>query len=92
MFSEVGAAKGWLRVHLRDEDHYPASGEVLDIRDRRLTFFGTHATLQPLHVLEVPLEDAMVGRLAPVWRSDDSGGLVPLKVGILSTNGMWILA
>src|SRR5215204_2088101 len=82
-FSEVGVTKGRLRVHLSDEDRRPARGDIRDVVGCCLSLLSGHAALQLLHVPEVALEDAVVGRLATVWRSDDPGRLVPLKVGHL---------
>src|SRR5215212_1560524 len=82
-FSEVGVAKGRLRVNLRDEDRRPARGDVRDVVGCCLSFRRGQAALQLLHVLEITLEDAVVGWLATVWRSDDPGRLIPLKVGHL---------
>jgi len=88
----VRVVKRCLRVDLGDEDRHSASGEVRDVVDCRLSFRRGHAALQLLHVLEVPLKDAVVGWLATIWRGDDPGRLVALRLGILSTSGMWVLA
>src|SRR5215211_8983173 len=81
-FSEVQhASTSCLGVDLGDEDRHSASGEVRDVVGWRLSFRRGHAALQLLDVLEVTLEDSVVGRLATVWRSEDPGRLVPLKVG-----------
>jgi hypothetical protein len=69
------------RVDLADEERRSASGKVRDVFGCRLSFRRAHAALQLLYVLEVTLEDSVVGRLATIWRSDDPGRLVPLKVG-----------
>src|SRR5215218_5736348 len=77
----VRVVRLYLRVDLADEERRSASGKVRDVVGCRLSFRRAHAALQLLDVLEVTLEDSVVGRLATVWRSDDPGRLVPLKVG-----------
>jgi hypothetical protein len=70
----------YLCVDLTDEDGRSAGGEVRGVLGRRLSFRRRHAAAQLLHVLEVRLGDAVVGRLAAVGRGDDPGRLLPLEV------------
>ena len=46
-----------------------------------LSFWRGEAALQPLHVIEVNVEDTVIGQFGAVERGDDSGRLVPLEVG-----------
>jgi hypothetical protein len=89
-------------VDLGEEDRHAAGGEVRDVVDGGLSFLGSEASLQRVHVLERQLGDALIRELAPVRRRDALRSFEPLqardsccerrvRVGVLPLEGVRIL-
>jgi hypothetical protein len=68
-------------VDLGEDDRHAAGGEVRDVVNGGLSFLGTEARLQRLHLLERQLGDALIGDFAPVRRRDALRGFEPLQAG-----------
>jgi hypothetical protein len=79
--TEAEVARGYLRVHLRDEIVTPPVAKFGRSLGACLSFWRGEAALQPLHVIEVNVEDTVIGQFGAVERGDESGRLVPLEVG-----------